>query len=141
MKLWIDECLSPMLVGRANEHGYAATCTRDRGYLSQRDDDQFRIAVDEGFAFVTNNRVDFWGLCKNAELHAGLIVIPQGPRDLQLRWLSLAISHIEHRASQDHEAPIDWLLNRAVEVHDGSICTDVVLSSAVADPSASIPEA
>lgn len=37
MKLWIDECLTPALVGQTHSHGYEATCTRD-GRLSRPPD-------------------------------------------------------------------------------------------------------
>jgi hypothetical protein len=38
VKLWIDECLSPTLVGAARRRGYEATCNRnrDRGLSVQR---------------------------------------------------------------------------------------------------------
>jgi predicted nuclease of predicted toxin-antitoxin system len=45
VKLWIDECLTPALVGQAHSHGYEATCTRDRGQLGMRDDELLAIAV------------------------------------------------------------------------------------------------
>lgn len=118
MKFWIDECLTPALVGQAHSHGYEATCTRDRGQLGMRDDNLLAIAVGEEFMFVTNNHTDFIGLCSNAELQTGLIVLPQRPRDAQLPLFSNAIAHIEHHAAQANEAPGDWMLNRVVEVDD-----------------------
>lgn len=118
MKFWIDECLTPALVGQAHSHGYEATCTRDRGQLGMRDDDLLAIAVGEEFVFVTNNHTDFIGLCSNAELQTGLIVLPQRPRKAQLLLLSNAITHIEHHASQANETPADWMLNRVMEVDD-----------------------
>lgn len=131
MKLWIDECLSPALVGQAHARGYEATCTRDRGQLGAPDDELIVRAIDEGFAFVTNNDTDFRGLCTNAELHAGLVVLPQGARDDQQRWLGRAIAHIEHRAAESGESPADWMLNRVVEVDpDAEACIDAVLPGA-----------
>ncbi len=128
MKLWIDECLSPALVGQAHDRGYEATCTRDRGQLGLPDDELIALAVDEGFAFVTNNHADFRGLCANADLHAGLVILPQGRRDDQRRWLDCAIAHIEHRAEEAAEPPADWMLNRVVEVDPTSdACSDAVL--------------
>jgi Domain of unknown function (DUF5615) len=125
VKFWIDECLTPALVGQAHSHGYEATCTRDRGQLGMRDDDLLAIAVGEEFVFVTNNHTDFIGLCSNAELQTGLIVLPQRPRKAQLLLLSNAITHIKHHASQANETPADWMLNRVVEVDDEStMCRD-----------------
>lgn len=47
------------------------------------DDDLLAIATAEELVFVTNNHADFVGLCANADLHAGLIVLPQRPREQQ----------------------------------------------------------
>jgi hypothetical protein len=128
VKFWIDECLTPTLVGHAHSHGYEATSTRDRGQLGMRDDELLALAVSEEFVFVTNNHADFVGLCTNAELHTGLVVLPQRPRDAQLPLFSDAIAHIEHHAAQASESPADWMLNRVVEVDDESeLCRDMPL--------------
>jgi hypothetical protein len=125
VKFWIDECLTPVLVAHAHSHGYEATCTRNRGQLGMRDDDLLALAVGGEFVFVTNNHTDFMGLCVNAELHTGLVVLPQRPRDAQLPLFSDAIVHIEHHAAQANEAPADWMLNRVVEVDEESgACKD-----------------
>jgi hypothetical protein len=120
VKFWIDECLTPALAGQAHSYGYEATCTRDRGALGMRDDELLAIAVGGEFVFVTNNHTDFIGLCANADLHTGLIVLPQRPRDAQLPLFSDVIAHIEQHAAQAKEAPADWMLNRVVEVDDES---------------------
>jgi hypothetical protein len=71
-------------------------------------------------------RVKFW----IDELHTGLVVLPQRPRDAQLPLFSSAIAHILHRASQDQEAPDDWMLNRVVEVDEQSgECLDTLIPS------------
>jgi hypothetical protein len=128
VKFWIDECLTPALVGIAHKHGYEATCTRDRGVLGMPDEELLALAVGDEFVFVTNNHADFIGLCSNAELHTGLVVLPQRPRDAQLPLFSDAISHIEQQADRAGEAPADWMLNRVVEVDDESgECTDASL--------------
>lgn len=128
MKLWIDECLTPALVGRAHTHGYEATCTRDRGLLGMRDDELLAIAIAEEFVFVTNNHADFIGLCATTELHTGLVVLPQRPRDAQLPLFSDAIAHIERHAALAREAPADWMLNRVVEIDSESeTCRNVPL--------------
>jgi uncharacterized protein DUF5615 len=128
VKFWIDECLTPALVGHAHSLGYVATCTRDRGQLGMRDDELLALAVSEEFVFVTNNHADFVGLCTNAELHTGLVVLPQRPRNAQLPLFSDAIAHIERHSGQASEAPADWMLNRVVEVDDESeACRDMPL--------------
>jgi hypothetical protein len=128
VKFWIDECLTPALVDRAHSGGYEATCTRDRGHLGMRDDELLAIAVSEEFVFVTNNHADFIGLCANAELHTGLVVLPQRRRNAQVPLFSDAIAYVERHSSQAGEAPADWMLNRVVEVDDESeTCTDLPL--------------
>lgn len=128
MKFWIDECLTPTLVAQAHSHGYQATCTRDRGQLGMRDDELLALAVGEEFVFVTNNHADFVGLCTNAELHTGHVVLPQRPRNAQLPLFSDAIVYIERHAAQAGDAPADWMLNRVVEVDDESeACQDILL--------------
>lgn len=92
------------------------------------DNELLAIAVGEEFVFVTNNHADFVGLCTNAELHTGLVVLPQRPRDAQLPLLSDAIAYIEGHAAHANEAPGDWMLNRVVEVDDESqACKDMPL--------------
>lgn len=116
MKLWIDECLSPALVGEAQRHGYEATCNRDRGMLGVADPSLLKRVVAEGFVLVTNNEADFVTLCASSDVHGGLVVLPQGHRVGQLRRLQVALAHIEERASSAGEASADWMLNRVVEV-------------------------
>lgn len=68
------------------------------------------------------------GLCTNADLHTGLVVLPQRPRDAQLPLFSNAIAYIERHAAKASEAPTDWMLNRVVEVDDESdTCRDMPL--------------
>ena len=80
MKLLIDECLSPTLVGRANNRGYWATCNRDRDLLGARDDALHKVVIDEEAVFVTNNESDFVALSRTLDLHTGLLILPQTDR-------------------------------------------------------------
>jgi predicted nuclease of predicted toxin-antitoxin system len=129
VKFWIDECLTPRLVGHAHSLGYDATCTRDRGQLGMRDDQLLTLAVAEEFVFVTNNHTDFVGLCASTALHTGLVVLPQGPRDIQLTAFGNAIDYIERVAAETREAPADWMLNHVVEIDELSRdCKDAPLS-------------
>ena len=80
MKLWIDECLSPTLVKRANRRGYWATCNRDRDLLGASDAVLHEIVIGEEAVFVTNNESDFVALCQEVDLHTGLLILPQTDR-------------------------------------------------------------
>lgn len=120
MRLWIDECLSPLLVRRSSELGYEATCNRDRGLLGASDRTILEQVRHEDFVLVTNNEADFVSLFVATELHCGLIVLPTRTRADQLRLLDKVIARIEDRSAQAGERPADWMLNRAVEVDDAT---------------------
>jgi len=75
----------------------------------------------------------------NAELHTGLVVLPQRPRDAQISLFSVAIAYVERHAAQAREAPADWMLNRVVELEDESeACRDAPLPTAET-PSDALP--
>ena len=57
MKLWVDECLSPTLVARANRRGYWATCNRDRNLLGVADKDLHELVIEEMGREVVANRL------------------------------------------------------------------------------------
>ena len=96
MKLWIDECLSPTLVERANQRGYWATCNRDRGLLGIRDEHLHKIVIEEEAVFATNNEADFAVLYRKVDLHTGLLILPQtDSRDGQWPLLDAALDYIE----------------------------------------------
>lgn len=123
MKLWIDECLSPTLVERANRRGYWATCNRDRNLLGARDKTLHKIVIDEEAVFVTNDEADFEALYRQVDLHAGFLILPQAERREAL-WplLDAALDYIEQQANDEDEAPAEWMLNKRVEIDlDGSI--------------------
>jgi hypothetical protein len=117
VKLWIDECLSPTLVERANRRGYWPTCNRDRDLLGVRDQILHRIAIDEEAVFVTNDEADFVALYRRVDLHTGLLILPQAPRREAL-WplLDAALDYIERKAKAAGETPAEWMLNKRVEV-------------------------
>lgn len=117
MKLWIDECLSPTLVARANQRGYWATCNRDRDLLGVVDKILHKLAIDEEAVFVTNDEADFVALYRQVDLHTGLLILPQADRRETL-WslLDAALDYIELRADAAGETAAEWMLNKRVEV-------------------------
>jgi predicted nuclease of predicted toxin-antitoxin system len=120
VKLWIDECLTPTLVGRANDRGYWATCNRDRGLLGTLDENLHPIVIEEEAVFCTNNESHFVALCRNVDLHTGLLILPQtGRRDEQGPLLDAALDYIERQAKADAEIAADWMINKRVEVDPG----------------------
>ena len=117
MRLWIDECLSPTLVERANRRGYWATCNRDRGLLGIRDERLHEIVIEEEAVFATNNEADFAVLYRKVDLHTGLLILPQGDnRVAQWPLLDAALNYIEEQAEASSETAEEWMLNKRVEV-------------------------
>ncbi len=134
MKLWIDECLSPTLVERANRRGYWATCNRDRDLLGVRDDILHKIAIDEEAVFVTNNEADFVALYRRVDLHTGLLILPQADRREAL-WplLDTALDYIKRQAKATGEATAEWMLNKRVEIDPTGTATHEDLPDASAN--------
>lgn len=124
MKLWIDECLSPTLVERANRRGYWATCNRNRDLLGVRDDTLHKIVIDEEAVFVTNNEADFVALYRHVDLHTGLLILPQTEtREALWPLLDAAFDYIERQASAACEATAEWMLNKRVEIDPSGTAT------------------
>lgn len=123
MKLWIDECLSPTLVERANRRGYWATCNRDRDLLGIRDEHLHEIVIEEEAVFATNNEADFAGLYGKVDLHTGLLILPQtDSREGQWPLLDAALDYIEGQAKASAETAAEWMLNKRVGVDpDGAV--------------------
>lgn len=117
MKLWIDECLSPILVERANRRGYWATCNRDRDLLGVSDEALHERVIEEEAVFVTNDEADFVALYRCVDLHTGLLILPQAEnRKALLLLLDAAFDHIEQQAMAAGDTPAEWMLNKRVEI-------------------------
>lgn len=117
MKLWIDECLSPTLVARANRRGYWATCNRDRDLLGIADKNLHELVIDEEAVFVTNDEADFVALYKRVDLHTGLLILPQtDKRESLWRLLDVALDYIEQKTRAADETAAEWMLNKRIEV-------------------------
>lgn len=127
VRLWVDECLSPTLVGVCQERGYWATCNRDRGMLGRKDPELYSEVVAEDAILVTNNESDFIALCEEAQLHPGLIVMPQSPRDRQARDLRAILDYLEARSTAEEQPPRSFMFNRVVEMEEDCTIGDFPL--------------
>jgi predicted nuclease of predicted toxin-antitoxin system len=124
VKFWIDECLSPTLVARANRRGYWATCNRDRDLLGIADKNLHELVIDEEAVFVTNDEADFVALYKRVDLHTGLLILPQtDTRESLWRLLDVALDYIEQKARIADETAAEWMLNKRIEVDPGGKAT------------------
>lgn len=124
MKLWIDECLSPILVERANRRGYWATCNRDRDLLGISDKALHQRVIEEEAVFVTNDEADFAALYGRVDLHPGLLILPQvGGREALWPLFDAALDHVEKQATEAVETAAEWMLNRRVDADEGGAVT------------------
>jgi predicted nuclease of predicted toxin-antitoxin system len=79
VRLWIDECLSPTLVGVAQRR-YEATCNEYRGLLHAKDPVLYAMVSQEEWVFVTNNELDFRALTAHEGCRIGPRFILLGSR-------------------------------------------------------------
>jgi predicted nuclease of predicted toxin-antitoxin system len=110
LRLLIDECLSPVLVDVANQHGFEAHHVVYRGWQSRKDPFLRAQLLEGEFTLVTNNWRDFRPMLEHAGLHPGAIILPNAPRDDQIRLFDLAL-----RAARILSDPPD-LMNTVLEV-------------------------
>jgi predicted nuclease of predicted toxin-antitoxin system len=99
VKLLIDECLSPELVGEARARGHVeSTHVTWLGLRSRQDWSIVRRAVDHGFVLVTNNTADFMTLLGREDVHAGLVCLNVAPGlmslEVQKRLFALALDRL-----------------------------------------------
>lgn len=116
MRLWIDECLSPTLVGVAQRR-YEAICNAHRGLLNAKDPALYAVISQEEWVVVTDDD-DFLALAMRAELHSGLILLPQRARANQPPMLEAVLDYIDLHSAKAGTAAAAWMTNRVVEYHD-----------------------
>ncbi|MBF6621334.1 MAG: DUF5615 family PIN-like protein [Patulibacter sp.] len=110
--------MTPQLEAVAHARGYEATSNRARGMLTWLDPNLYPVVVGEDWVFVTNNERDFRELAGEAQMHPGLIVLPQGTVAQQQDRFDTTLAYIEARAAEDDESPADWMVCRIVAYDD-----------------------
>jgi predicted nuclease of predicted toxin-antitoxin system len=68
VRLWIDECLSPVLVATARKR-CEATCNEYRGLLNAKDPALYAVISQEEWTLVADD--DFLALTMHAGSHSG----------------------------------------------------------------------
>ena len=112
MRLFIDECLSPRMARALNETGrHVAVHPRDHGGVGEPDYKVLARCIAEDLIIVTENARDFRKLVRRAEVHPGLIVLPNVGRRQAEDLLSAVLTYLEQ-----HEAPMAFMINKVVEV-------------------------
>jgi predicted nuclease of predicted toxin-antitoxin system len=112
VRLFIDECLSPVLAKRLNDSGlHDALHPRDYGRLGDPDHVVLQRCMDESRTIVTENARDFRKLVGATDIHPGLIILPAVGREQSWDLLNKAITAIEAQGDPDQT-----MGNRVVEV-------------------------
>ncbi len=105
----IDECLHPLLVEVAHEHGCEAHHVTHLGMSGWKDYQLLQPVQERDFTFVTNNARDFRGLYQSLPLHAGLIILlPNVSTERQQRLFRAALESIQAGS----------LVNEVIEVNE-----------------------
>jgi predicted nuclease of predicted toxin-antitoxin system len=117
VRLWIDECLSPILA-QAAQRRYEATCNDYRGLLRAADAVLYAVISREEWVFVTNNHRDFRSLTAQTGVHSGLVLLPQRCRSGQPPMLEGVLDYIDRGSANAGLPPAAWMVNRIVEYHD-----------------------
>lgn len=95
--------------------------------LGRKDPWLYPEVAGEDAVFVTNNESDFIALCEEAQLHPGLIVMPQSLRDRQAHDLRAILDYLEARSSAEGQPPRSFMLNRVVEMEEDRTIDDFPL--------------
>jgi predicted nuclease of predicted toxin-antitoxin system len=127
VKLFIDENLSPTLVRVAHEHGYDATCSRDRDHLGLSDRRLLALCLEEERILVTENAGDFRTLCAATEMHPGLILLPSMSGAQQRHLLHTCLGHIEAAAVAAGELPGNYMLSRVIAIDLDNVIAETTL--------------
>jgi predicted nuclease of predicted toxin-antitoxin system len=112
VKVFIDECLSPILAKRLNDSGlHDAAHPRDYGRLGDPDHVVLQRCLAQGRTIVTENARDFRKLVGATHTHPGLIILPAVGRERSWDLLGQALVAIEALGD-----PNRVMINRVVEV-------------------------
>ena len=122
MRFFIDEDLSPALVGPCRDAGYEATCSRDRDMLGMSDREVAALCLEEERVLVSNNAGDFFKLTSASGLHPGLVILPLGSRAQEVEWMRAAVAAIEELAAAAGTVPADQMINAVIEVSEDGSC-------------------
>jgi predicted nuclease of predicted toxin-antitoxin system len=112
VRLFIDECLSPVLARLLNESGdHDAIHPLHVGRRGEPDHIVLRHCLNEDRVIVTENARDFRSLVSTVELHPGLIILPATDRDGTWRLLAKVIDFLSRRGD-----PMKTMVNHVAEI-------------------------
>lgn len=125
-KFFIDECLSPDLARYLNEQGFDAVAARNVGRLGESDHSVRERCFREDRIIVTHNGDDFRHLVGAVELHPGLIILTDNTITGSFAQVTAVLDRLEREME-----PRDWMVNRVIEVGEGSVLVDYELPGGV----------
>ena len=119
MRLFIDECLSPLLASRLNAtEEYDAIHPLDVGRRGEADYTILNRCLAEDRVIVSENARDFRKLLGKVELHPGLILVPAIDREGTWRLLLRVIEFLTARGD-----PMRLMVNNVAEIDSSSAIT------------------
>ena len=112
---YVDECLTPKLVARANARGYHAEHAAYVGMAGAPDWSVTARSVENDMVTVTNDRADYLRTYARQNVHPGLAIsVPSVNAAERLRLFGVLLDHLDRWNSD--------LMNKVIEVErDGSI--------------------
>jgi predicted nuclease of predicted toxin-antitoxin system len=119
VRLFIDECLSPLLARRLNATGeHDAIHPLDVGRRGEPDYKVLERCLAEDRVIVTENARDFRRLRGKVELHPGLILLPAIDREGTWQLLLRVIESLSARGD-----PMRLMVNKIAEIGSSGAIT------------------
>lgn len=126
LKIYCDECLSPVIADRLRKKGYDAVHARDRGKTGLPDHEVLEYCLREDRVIVTHDAKDFKRIAGDTDIHPGLIVFKE--TGLEGTW-EMMESTLAYLRQSGNPSPGNYLVNRGLVVEtDGTISEDFILS-------------
>jgi predicted nuclease of predicted toxin-antitoxin system len=125
VRLFIDECLSPLLARRLNATGlHEAIHPLDVGRRGEPDYKVLERCLAEDRVIVSENARDFRALFRHHDLHPGLILLPAIDREGTWQLLQRVMEFLNARGD-----PMRLMVNHVMEIDTGGTITMSALTS------------
>ena len=127
MRLFIDECISPKVVGVIFKLGHYDEHPRNMGIRGAADHDILARCIDRDLIVVTHNARDFRKLVGRADLHPGLIIMEGAEFEVSIHLIKTALEYVTHASGS--QTPDGYMVNRVIEINVAGQIKDYSLPS------------
>jgi predicted nuclease of predicted toxin-antitoxin system len=125
MRLFIDECISPNVVGVIFKLGHYAEHPRNMGIRGAADHDILARCIEHDLIVVTHNARDFRKLVGRTDLHPGLIIMEEAEFAVSLHLIKAVLHYVKHASGT--EGPDGYMINRVIEIDIAGKIKDYLL--------------